>query len=171
MAKVKYHEVPITVSRQGSPCIWERGGLGKKNWTFTILVAGKNYERLNAIATLKEENGRHALIPIAIGCYTFEYQRNKDTEDSITIWRIVSIDKIERRISLEFINSRYKGTWVTPLSEYPMKVEEIVSLLEKKSNSADCTTPVYAGLKFIDPLMKKRNENIKSGSPGRTSTS
>jgi len=65
---------PIIETKSGAICLWEKGGSLSDDIGSSQIITGKNFEKLNAKFINKNSKscGKHALIPIEVGCYIFE---------------------------------------------------------------------------------------------------
>ena len=134
-------KIRIELSKRGIPCLWEDGG-GYSNTGDSTIIADMHGNPKKPIYICRSGHlscGQHALIPVRVNDLVIEASHHR-RDFSIAISKIVSIDKAEKLIELEEINSFDRGEWGKDLAE---KLEKAVNAAMKKATCYHCRSPYY----------------------------
>ncbi len=133
-------EFSIVVTAKGYPAIWESGGRDTFGGSSTI-ICGQNAEKLQAITTLRDRNGRHALFIVRPGLIIVNVTKEY-FETNIGIYKIMEVDIKSRFAIGKKINScQSLFKWDVPLLKC---FEPVVDAAIEVARTYNCNEYMWA---------------------------
>lgn len=149
LAKLELH-----ISGSGLPCLWEEGG-GWTNTGSSRIICDHFGNAKTAIYVLTHGdlcNGKHALIPVAVGDMVVEADRHRE-KYQIFVWKIIRIDGDEATLRLlEYC----RDTTIDNMNVYC----DAVSAAMEKASDYHCRDIHFAWKPFH--LCRRKETNIST---------
>lgn len=138
---MKTREIKIELSKKGIPCIWEEGGSYTNTGDSTIVsdMHGVSKKPIYICRSGHLSCSQHALIPIRLNDLVITASHHR-RDFSISICKIVSVNKEEKAAELETINSFSRGEWDVDLQKY---LVDAVEAAKAKATCYHCRNPHF----------------------------
>jgi hypothetical protein len=131
--------ITLTISGNGIPCLWEKGG-GYSNSGESTIITGKHGQAKKSIFVREKgvlSCNTHALIPVFNGDYVIE-ANHSFMDYTIQIYRITAIKGDKAVVKLT--NTYSDGSWD---AEPCWQLFEAIEVAKKKAAEFHCRRPLW----------------------------